>query len=296
MSAADSLPAAYAECERIARGHDENFPVASRLLPRRMRPHVAALYAFARTADDFADEGDLDPVERMQRLDDWLARLRACVGQPREGARDGADRLFLALGQTIRDCRLPVSLFEDLLSAFRQDVTTRRYQTWDDVLDYCRRSAHPVGRLVLRIAEYDRPALDQSSDSLCTALQLTNFWQDLERDWLRGRLYLPQEELEAHGAREGDLAGCGLTVAWRSALEQAARRTRELFRSGRVVCDQVGGRLGLELRATWVGGAMILERLERAGFDVCTSRPTLRRADIPSILWRAALWRGEQAR
>ena len=169
----------------MARAHYENFPVASWLLPAAMRPHVAAVYAFARTADDFADEGRRSPDERLRLLDDWERRLHACV-EP--GQHDPADQIFLAVGQTIRTCNLPVSLFEDLLSAFRQDITTHRYQTWDDVLDYCRRSANPVGRLVLRIAGYDDPRLDQSSDALCTALQLTNFWQDIGRDWQKGRL------------------------------------------------------------------------------------------------------------
>ena len=175
---AAALRAAYAECEKLARGHYENFPVASRLLPARMRPHIAALYAFARTADDFADEGRRPDVERLRLLDDWQYRLHACVTECTP-----EDRVFLALGATIRACRLPVSLFDDLLSAFRQDITTHRYDTWNGVLDYCRRSANPVGRLVLRIAGHEDARLDRSSDALCTALQLSNFWQDLGRYW-----------------------------------------------------------------------------------------------------------------
>src|SRR5207237_10312277 len=143
---------AYAECERMAREHYENFPVASRLLPAAMRPHVAALYAFARTADDFADEGRRPAAERLRLLDNWESRLHACVNTD---ACDPADQIFLAVGQTIRTCNLPVTLFEDLLSAFRQDITTHRYQTWAEVLDYFRRPANPVGRPVLRIAGCD---------------------------------------------------------------------------------------------------------------------------------------------
>ena len=284
----EQLRAAYAACERLARAHYENFPVASRLLPAPMRPHVAALYAFARTADDFADEGRRPAEERRRLLDDWENRLHACV----ETAEcDPADQIFLAVGATIRACNLPVGLFEDLLSAFRQDITTHRYQTWDGVLDYCRRSANPVGRLVLRIAGHADARLDESSDALCTALQLTNFWQDVGRDWERDRLYVPLEDVGACQAEVRDLADRNLTDAWRCALQRVARRTRELFRGGRAVCDGVGGRLRCELRITWLGGVRILDRLERNNFDVFASRPELTMADVPSLLWNALTWR-----
>ncbi len=315
---------AYRTCERLAAAHYENFPVASRLLPAAMRPHVAALYAVARTADDFADEGAWSEQERLALLDDWLARLRACVtavpggaaacqdaaGEdgphdvPRapiagahpggDGASAGARRdedIFLALAHTIRARALPVPLFEDLLSAFRQDVTVRRYATWTEVLDYCRRSANPVGRLVLRIAGYDDPVTDRASDCLCTALQLTNFWQDLDRDWRNGRLYLPLDEVRACGADERDLDGGRLTPEWRRALGRAAVRTRALFDEGRLVCDRVSGRLRLELRLTWLGGTRILDRLEASGFDVFARRPSLGPADLAPLAWRAIAWR-----
>ena len=291
----DPTATAYALCQRLARNHYENFPVASWLLPRRMRPHVAALYAFARLADDFADEGDRPASERLRLLDDWLARLRrAATNQPSVHAAQGAaldqnEAVFIAVGDTIRRCRLPVTLFEDLLSAFRQDVTTRRYASWEDVLAYCRRSANPVGRLVLRIAGYDA-ALDASSDALCTALQLTNFWQDLARDWHRGRLYVPQSEIATAGADERDLDEQRMTPGWRRALARAADRTREHFREGRPVCDAVHGRLRFELRLTWLGGERILARLERAEFDVFDARPALGVADVPPLLWRASTW------
>ena len=284
----EQLRAAYAACERLARAHYENFPVASRLLPAPMRPHVAALYAFARTADDFADEGRRPAEERRRLLDDWENRLHACV-ETAEG--DPADQIFLAVGATIRACNLPVGLFEDLLSAFRQDITTQRYQTWDGVLDYCRRSANPVGRLVLRIAGHADARLDESSDALCTALQLTNFWQDVGRDWERDRLYVPLEDVGACQAEVRDLADRNLTDAWRCALQRVARRTRELFRGGRAVCDGVGGRLRCELRMTWLGGVRILDRLERNNFDVFASRPELTMADVPLLLWNALMWR-----
>jgi hydroxysqualene synthase len=287
------LASAYAECLRLARTHYENFPVASLLLPWRMRPHIAAVYAFARTADDFADEGSRTVEERNRLLDAWLERLRASAGTNGASAPAASpdDRIFLALGDTIRRCRLPVSLFEDLLSAFRQDTTTTRYETWDDVLDYCRRSANPVGRIVLRVAGYEDATLDRSSDALCTALQLTNFWQDLAFDWARGRLYVPAAERRACGARESALDAGRIDATWRCALQRATVTTRDLFRGGRHVCERVGGRLGLELRVTWLGGMTILERIEAGSFDVFRNRPRLGTRDVVPMLWRAVRWR-----
>ena len=282
------LREAYAECERLAQSHYENFPVASRLLPAAMRPHVAALYAFARTADDFADEGHRTDAERLRLLDDWSARLHACVDPE---AADPSDRVFAAVGSTIRSCRLPVTLFDDLLSAFRQDITTHRYATWLEVLDYCRRSANPVGRIVLRIAGYDAAELDRSSDALCTALQLTNFWQDLGIDWQKGRLYVPLEDIAACGADVNDLAGMRMTEPWIGALARVTGRTRSLFAAGRDVCDGVTGRLRYELRLTWLGGSRVLDRLEAGDFNVFTARPALRRRDAASLVWAALRWR-----
>jgi squalene synthase HpnC len=251
-----------------------------------MRPHVAALYAFARTADDFADEGRRPDDERLRLLDDWQNRLHACVT---DCSPD--DRVFLALGATIRVCHLPVSLFDDLLSAFRQDITTHRYDTWNSVLDYCRRSANPVGRLVLRIAGHDDARLDRSSDALCTALQLTNFWQDLDRDWRTDRLYVPIEDVESCHASIADLDDRRMTEPWRRVMDQVTRRTRQIFGAGRDVCDGVTGALRHELRFTWLGGMRILDRLERVDYNVFVFRPTLGIADVPSIVWRALTWR-----
>lgn len=277
----------------MARAHYENFPVASWLLPRAMRPHVAALYAFARTADDFADEGERTPDEREALLDDMSSALRELTRERGQtlGA-SGTAYMFTALHNTIAQCHLPVSLFEDLLSAFRQDVRVKRYQTWPDLLDYCCRSANPVGRLVLRIGGYDDPRLDAASDAVCTALQLTNFWQDVERDWHKGRLYVPQDELRATGAREQDIAERRLTPEWRAALSRVASRTRTFFEEGRAIPSLVSGRLRWELRLTWLGGVRILDRLEGGHFDVFARRPTLSIADAPWIAWRALAWNG----
>jgi squalene synthase HpnC len=290
------LAAAYASCARDARTHYENFPVASRLLPRGMRHHVAAVYAFARAADDFADEGQRPVEDRLRLLDGWRARLEVALSAnpssrpvaPGEPAN--TREIFIALGATTRERDLPASLFEDLLSAFRQDVTVGRYAAWTDVLDYCRRSANPVGRLVLRIAGYRDDRLDRWSDAMCTALQLTNFWQDLEIDFGRGRVYLPEEEMRAHGASAGDLAGKAMTPAWSRAVAAAVRRTRALFDEGHPLCDAVRGRLGYELRATWLGGTRILDRLERAEYDMIHRRPSLGFADAPWLVWRMLAW------
>ncbi len=286
------LARAYAACEAMARAHYENFPVASRLLPRPMRPHVAAVYAYARVADDLADEGAAPPAERLAQLNAWQRRLHAAVAVERSDTapHEHEDLIVVALAHSIRLLDLPIALFDDLLSAFAQDTMTTRYASWDDVLDYCRRSANPVGRLVLRIAGYRDAALDQSSDALCTALQLTNFWQDFGRDWRAGRLYVPREVAAACGADEAELNGSALTAPWRAALGRCIAETARQFRAGRAVCDGVRGRLRYELRFTWLGGARTLERVERTGSALLTNRPTLGARDVPVLLWRAARW------
>lgn len=311
----------YQACLALAAAHYENFPVASWLVPAHLRPHVAAVYAFARTADDFADEDGYSTRERLVLLDDWQRRLQAAVGvgmaaapddaatdapelndaraahdeharsAPRAASPDPHAAIFRALGHTIRTYRLPVWLFEALLSAFRQDVTVTRYATWAEIDDYCRRSANPVGRLVLRLFGYDDDRLDRWSDAVCTALQLTNFWQDFAEDWRRGRLYVPTSAWTAAGARLEDLApGMPSTPPeWRQALTVCGTRTRALFHEGRPLLDHVTGRLRWELRATWHGGARVLERLEQGRFDPVAERPKLGLTDALVVGWRTLL-------
>ena len=220
----------------------------------------------------------------------------ALLGLPGLASNDlGASQIFLALAATIRAHRLPISLFDDLLSAFRQDITVKRYAAWTDLLDYCRRSANPVGRLVLRVAGYDDARLDASSDALCTALQLTNFWQDLERDWKNGRIYVPGEERERAGAREEDLDAGRLTPEWRAAMRAVTARTRELF-------DAVAQQLVAVVAAA---GGVALDRAERVGLEcdhgllvadgggevaVPLARPRVLRA-APAVVARAAACR-----
>jgi squalene synthase HpnC len=287
------LARAYAACEALARSHYENFPVASRLLPRRMRAHVAAVYAFARVADDIADEGTAPAAERLAQLSAWQRRLHAAVAVERSAdpPHEHEDLIVVALAHSIRVLDLPMALFDDLLSAFAQDTMTTRYASWEEVRDYCRRSADPVGRLVLRIAGYRDDALDRSSDALCTALQLTNFWQDFGRDWRAGRLYVPREVAAACAADEHALNGSALTEAWAAALDLCVAETRRHFAAGRAVCDGVGGRLRYELRLTWLGGTRMLAKVERTRASLLTHRPTLGAGDVAAILWRCAAWR-----
>ena len=296
MSATFSEPLsrAYGACVALARSHYENFPVATWLLPAPMRPHVAAVYAFARVADDLADEGQHADEVRRLRLATWRARLHDAVDAPRSASDndDPQTLMLVAASHTIRSLHLPLSLFDDLISAFVQDTTTSRYDSWAGLFDYCRRSANPVGRLVLRIAGYRDPAIDKSSDALCTALQLTNFWQDFGPDWRGGRLYVPREVQLGCRAREGDLGETLLTEPWVAAIHRCVEVTRQSFAEGRHVCDAVRGRLRFELRLTWQGGWRVLDKVERTGADLLRSRPVLGRGDAPALLWNTCRWKG----
>ena len=252
--------------------------MASWLLPARMRRHVAAIYAFARTADDFADECR-DPATALRELAAWGARLERCAaGQPDHP-------VFVALAETIRAYELPVQLFRDLLTAFTRDVTVTRYATWDDLLTRdCCYSANPVGRLVLRLFAYRDPELDALSDAICTALQLTNFWQDLGIDLAKGRIYLPQDLLRRHGLSDEALRRREVREPFRRAMAEAAAFTEDLFQRGRALPDRVSGRLAWELRATWHGGMTVLARVRAAGYDTFRHRPTLGALDALRIM------------
>lgn len=292
------VSSAYSRCEQIAASHYENFPVASRLLPASMRPHVAAVYAFARAADDFADEGQASTADRLAWIAQWRALREggaaAAASAPAVGGvpADDVRAIFLATHDTITRCQLDPRLFDDLLSAFAQDVTTTRYETWDAVLDYCRRSANPVGRLVLGIAGVREPRALQQSDAVCTALQLANFWQDLGDDWrTRDRLYVPADLLRAHGATTKALDSGVPDQDWQRLLDDVITRTQALFDDGRGVADVVRGRLRYELRATWLGGTTILARTRATRQHSLQARPVLTRADLVLIAARTLFWR-----
>jgi squalene synthase HpnC len=255
--------------------HYENFPVASVLCPPALRPAVAAIYHFARTADDIADEGDATPAQRMAELAAYRADLRAISIDAAHSPRWA--RVFGPLRAVLREHALPVTLLADLLSAFEQDVTKHSYADRAELLDYCRRSANPVGRLLLHLYGVDSATALRRSDAICTALQLTNFWQDLGVDMRRGRQYIPAIDRARHlGDTPAQLRDM---VAW----------TRELMQGGAPLVHAVPGRAGWELRLVVQGGLRILDKIEALGFDTSLKRPRLRAVDAPLLLWRA-LW------
>jgi phytoene synthase len=264
--------------------HYENFPVASILLPAPLRKPVEAIYRFARSADDFADEGYEAPEIRLEKLSLYQGRLAAI-----SAGETPAEPLFRDLAQAIREHQLPMSLFHDLLDAFCQDVTKKRYATYAEVLDYCRRSANPVGRLLLHLFKRTAERELRQSDAICTALQLINFWQDVDVDFSHDdRVYLPQEEMARFGVTQLHLLEKKCDAAWKALLAFEVERTRELMLSGADLGRQLPGRIGLEIRATVQGGLRILEKIEAAGYDVFRRRPRLRAHDWPVVLLRAA--------
>jgi squalene synthase HpnC len=285
MAASLSLEEAFAHCEERVRRHYENFPVGL-FVPRDKRGYVHALYAFARAADDFADEPAYEGLRR-EKLDEWESRLHATYAGRAE------DPIFLALGETVRRLAIPKELLLDLLSAFRQDTVKNRYRTWDELLDYCRRSADPVGRLVLLVFGYRDPGLQPLSDAVCTALQLANHWQDVAVDLRKDRIYVPRELLALHGVGEWDLNAGRLSDGFRELMRELVRRTRALFARGRPLCDRVGPDLRFELRLTWLGGSGILDRIEAVGYDVFRRRPRHGPLAKLGLAWGAWRWKPE---
>jgi squalene synthase HpnC len=264
-------------------GHYENFPVASLLLPRRLRPPVEIIYRFARSADDIADEGAAADDVRLSRLSVYRSELaRIAAGETPEAP------LFREVARIVREYGLPPGLFCDLIDAFAQDVTRKRYASFAELLDYCRRSANPVGRLLLHLFKRTSEADLAASDAVCTALQLINFWQDVELDFAKGRIYLPQDEMARHGVSERHIAEGRCDAAWRALLAFQVNRSREMILRGQPLARSLPGRIGLEIRATIQGGLRILEKIERVDFDVFRRRPVLGAFDWPLVLLRAA--------
>lgn len=267
--------------------HYENFPVASWLCPAALRPAVAAIYWFARTADDLADEGEAAPAQRLADLAAYRADLAATsCGEPTSARWP---QVFGPLAAAHREHALPTPLLADLLSAFEQDVVQQRYADRAAVLDYCRRSANPIGRLLLHLYRVDDSEALRRSDAICTALQLANFWQDLEVDTRRGRLYVPETDCARHGVPPADLLAQQDGPRVRALVADEVAWARELMLQGAPLARTLPGRVGWELRLVVQGGLRILEKIEQLRFDTLRQRPTLDRFDAPLLLWRA--WR-----
>lgn len=254
--------------------HYENFPVASILLPARLRPAVEAIYHFARSADDIADEGDASREERLAALQDYDAQLDLIA----QGKVPDSP-LFSRLARVIADYRLPLQPFRDLLSAFRQDIVTTRYNTFADLEDYCRRSASPVGILMLHLYDAATPAHIAMSNAICNALQLINFLQDVAIDWNKQRIYLPREDMARLGVTEHQVSQQVADYKWQALMAFQVRRARAMMLSGAPLAGMLPGRIGLELRLVVQGGLRILERIEAADYDVFRHRPKLGPAD-----------------
>jgi len=272
-----SVEQARRYCESLARQHYENFHVATQLLPRRARIHFYPVYAYCRWADDLGDETG-DPARSLELLDRWEEELDSCYrGEARHP-------VFVALRATIEQCQIPPEPFRDLITAFRQDQIKTRYQTFAELLDYCRYSANPVGRLVLYVCGYRDPERQQLSDFTCTALQLANFWQDVERDYRIGRIYIPLDAMARHGYSEGDLAAGRYDERFANLLRELVERTRELFLKGLPLIAQVDRRLGVDIELFSRGGMEILRRIERQNYNVLARRPALDASDKALLL------------
>ncbi len=265
--------------------HYENFPVASWLCPAGLRAPIAAIYRFARTADDIADEGDAAPAQRLADLADYRADLQSVSAGAAASAR--WPQVFEPLAHALREHRLPPPLLHDLLDAFAQDVVQHRYADRAELLDYCRRSANPVGRLLLHLYGVGDEASLRRSDAICSALQLINFWQDLGVDTARGRLYLPEADCRRHGVETDALLARCDSPQVRALVQDECDWARTLMLEGAPLVHRVSGRAGWELRLVVQGGLRILDKIEALGFATLRERPTLRALDAPVMLWRA---------
>jgi squalene synthase HpnC len=279
---APSLSDACSYCERLARTHYENFSVATWFLPRRLRQHFFNVYAYCRISDDLGDETG-DPAASLQLLDQWESELNACYeGTPRHP-------VFVALAGTVRDFDIPKYEFSDLLTAFRQDQTVTRYQTFDDLLGYCRYSANPVGHLVLYLCGYRDSERQQLSDFTCTALQLANFWQDVSVDYDKGRIYLPLESLRKFDVSESDIAEKNNSPQFREMMRFEVARAREWFEKGLPLIDKVSRELAIDIELFSRGGQEILNAIERQNYAVLGRRPAISKSRKLALVARAAL-------
>ncbi|MEQ1533071.1 MAG: squalene synthase HpnC [Sideroxydans sp.] len=263
--------------------HYENFPVASILMPKRLRKPVAAIYHFARTADDIADEGELSNEERLQQLNDFRDELDHIAAD-----ETPLIPLFQHLAVEVKAHALPLQPMHDLLDAFSQDVVKKRYANYDELLDYCRRSANPVGTLLLHLYEEATPVNLAYSDAICTSLQLINFWQDVAKDITIARIYLPQDDMARFGVTEDQITQARCDDAWRALMKFQIERARELMLYGKPLGTILTGRIGLEMRMIIQGGLRILDKIEAADYDVFNKRPVLRPFDWVIMLAKSA--------
>ena len=280
---------------RVSIDHYENFPVASWLCPPRLRPAIASIYHFARTADDLADEGDAAPDERLHSLALFRADLDVAASGSGASISGRWPGLFEQLASTIRSQHLPTGLLFDLLSAFEQDVVKHRYANRAELLDYCSRSANPVGRLLLHLYRVNDAASLRQSDAICTALQLINFWQDLSVDCSRDRLYVPSDDATAHDVALDDLLQRRDGPAVRALVAELCAWARELMIEGSPLVHRVSGRAGWELRLVVQGGLRVLDRIEDLRYATLTQRPTLGKIDVAVMLTRAIAMRRRPA-
>ncbi len=276
-----SLDAAYAYCQKLAFSHYENFPVASFLLPKRLRRPISAIYAFARTADDFADEGNIADNERLALLDTYHNTLM----QIKTHSLANDNPIFIALSDTIRQYDLDIQLFDDLLTAFKQDVTQQRYTSHIQVSHYCQHSANPVGRLLLQLHGHTDDLYFQQSDAICTALQLINFYQDMQDDYMqRNRIYLPQDDMAMQGISETDLGAETSTPNFAKLMQQQYQRTTSLLHVGIPLGTHLSGRFGWEIRTTILAACTLLHTLKHRPSDQQLQRPHLSKWQLGKIL------------
>ncbi|MFZ0477779.1 MAG: squalene synthase HpnC [Terriglobales bacterium] len=281
-SVAPSLAEAEEYCRRLARSHYENFSVASWFLPSHLRQHFFNVYAYCRISDDLGDEVG-DPAASLRLLDDWQVELEACyAGAPRHP-------VFVALRGTVREFDIPQHEFANLLTAFRQDQTTTRYETFGDLLGYCKNSANPVGHLVLYLCGYRDAERQLLSDYTCTALQLANFWQDVGVDYAKERIYLPLEDLQRFGVREDDIRNLKNTSAFREMMRFEVGRAREWFAQGLPLVGKVSRKLSMDIELFSRGGVEILNAIERQGYAVLGCRPAISKVRKLALVARAAL-------
>jgi squalene synthase HpnC len=272
-------------------GHYENFPVGSIFLPARLRAPIRAIYAFARSADDFADEGEDAAEVRLAKLAEYHAHLRAL-----ERGEAVEHPVFKALAPHIRQFNLPYALFHDLLSAFEQDCTKTRYAHFGEVMDYCKRSANPIGRLLLKLYGDDDAKHQAWSDGICSALQLINFLQDVAVDWQKNRIYLPQDEMAKFGISERQIAAGQCDALWQQFMKGQIERARRMLQAGAPLGRALHGRIGFEMRLIILGGERILSQLHESRGDMFQQRPKLGWRDWLNMLWRAVYTRAPRKR